>query len=144
MAQVTELPKKLLLERIMHGQSSWAQRSRLELGLIALGSVLVLMGSGFLFFAMHLWFQKNYPPELAAALTGAVILVLALLILLVSLRIFQWRRNRVMELKQEVHEALQTTFDFLEEELSEPVQNNPVTAVVLASLAGYVAGGKYL
>lgn len=144
MSQLAGLPEKLLMERILHGNSSWAQRSRFELGLIALAGFLIFLGSGFLIFAMHLWFEKTYPPELAAAFTGSAILALALMVLLVSMRIFQWRKNRLRELKHEVHEALQTTFDFLDEELAEPVQNNPVTAVVLASLAGYVAGEKYL
>jgi Na+/melibiose symporter-like transporter len=144
MTDLAALPEKLLMERILHGNSAWAERSRLELSLIAASGFLLLLGAGFLIFAMHLWFQKTYPPETAAAFTGVALLAVALVTLLVSLRIVRWRRDRLKELKQEVHDTLQSTFQFLEDELEEPVQNNPITAVVLASLAGYVAGEKYL
>ncbi len=112
--------------------------------LMAIGAFLLTVASVFLIYAAYLWLGNNFPPDEAAAITGALVLGVAALFFLTSFGIWYYRRYRLLRARKDMTALFHQAIEFLDEELSKPVQENPKTATALASLAGFTVGEKVL
>ncbi len=144
MNAVISLVEQLLVERLLSNEPPLSGKSKAGLSLMALSGFLVILGFGFLVCAAYLWLAAHYPPEIAAATTGAIILFAGLGCAAASYLILQYKKHRLRKLKSEITETLRVVFDITEEELTEPVRENPKASVVAASLAGFAVGEKFL
>lgn len=111
-------------------------------GFIALSSFLVCLGLGFFIYAAHLWMQPRYSPEMAALLTAALSLWLAVMVLAVAYIGMGYRRKRLKMLGNSIVKNIQDAFEAVDADLRDPVGEHPRTALLLASLAGFVVGEK--
>lgn len=136
--------EQILIDRVLSNKASFTGRSKAGFGLLAFSGLLLCLGLGFLLGAAYLWFDKNYTPEVAAAMTGILSMLLALLGAAGAYFFAYFRRRRIQTLKSEIAETVQTALEYADEELGEPVRENPKTAVMIASLAGFVAGERFL
>ena len=144
MADFAMFAQRLIADKLIGGEELfWTQANKLGIGFAILAGLLAFLGLGFLIFAFHLWLQAHYNPETSAALMGTIVLVLAFLFAVFTFAILQARRNRLQKLHREIKDTIHATFEALDEELTDPVGENPKISVLLASLAGFAAGGKF-
>lgn len=104
--------------------------------------VFAIVGLGFMILAAHLWLQNNYRPDVAAALTGAIALFMALLMAFFSFCLIYYKQSEIKKLQKEIKNSLQEGLESLDNLLADPVRENPKTAALAASLAGFFVGEK--
>lgn len=141
---IARIIEHVILDRILTGNVSFANQNKLGQGLMAVSGFFVFLSLCFGIYAGHLWLQDNYSPDKAAALTALLCFTTGLVLLLGSLATVHYKAKRLKSLTAEIRTAIHDVIDFLDEELTDPVQENPKTAAVIASMAGYVAGNKFL
>jgi hypothetical protein len=129
-----------LIDNVLKGNSASDGRDKFGWGFATLSIFLFCLGSGFLIYAAYLWLQSNYSPEMASLLTGTVSLLLAAIFVTAASIAQSYRRFRLKKMRQEIGATLHAALEMLEDELSDPVRNNPKTAVLMASVAGFLTG----
>lgn len=106
-----------------------------------LGCVLTAIGAGFLLFAELIWLQKAYEPEVAAMLVALTAVVVASLSAATGVAIFRRPPTHQNALQNaDLAKSVSALIDSLTEELEEPIRDNPKTALMVASLAGFLVG----
>lgn len=111
---------------------------------LLLAGFLAVAGSGFLVAAGYDWLVAHYDLQTARMVIGALILSLGVIIATAAYSVYDKKRRQLQSyygvLKDNIHSAL----EIVGEELEEPIRENPKTAVMIASLAGYIAAEKLL
>ena len=110
------------------------------IALSAFAGFLLLMGSVGLLVALHAWLLTQILPHEAALLTSAAAFLAAGLVMVASGIAAKRRKAR-----KPLHAAGHSLMSLLEEAtegLEGPIAENPRLSVMLASLAGYVAGDR--
>lgn len=144
MNALLETAEQMLVSRIVSNAMPFTGRTKAGLGLAVLTGLMVLTGIGFLFYAAFLWMNTNFPPETAALYSGVLAFVLALVTSLSGYLIMQYKQRRAEKAKQELVETIHLAMEVADVELSKPINENPKTTLLIASLAGYFIGGRYL
>ncbi len=119
-------------------------KTRIGSDLAILAAVFSLIGAAVLIYAAHLWFQQNYAPDIATAMTGGLIVGVALILTCACVGVEKYKQYRIKAFQEEMHEALNSVIDSIDEVLAEPVNLSPQTALIAASFAGFMAGKKFL
>jgi uncharacterized membrane protein len=105
---------------------------------------MLAIGLGFLMYGFYLWLLANYTLEAAAMLTGLVAVLIAMISAISAVMFLRYRSRRIRETKAEIVETVNLALDIAHEEFALPVKENPKTALVIASFAGFIAGEKFL
>lgn len=141
---VIALLEQYAIDRILSGGAPVTHKSKAGFALMALAGFLLLLGLGFLTYALNLWLYQVYTPQVATAITGGLCIFASLMVMMIAYLILQYKKIQMQKMQNETLEMLHTLIEYIDEELREPVENNPTTALVVASAAGYVAGKNYL
>jgi hypothetical protein len=136
--------EQLLIDSIVKGNTPFTGRNKAGAGLMILSGLMLAAGLGFIIYASYLWLNAHYLPDMAAALTGALALFMAVLSALMAHAYSEYKRLRLRKIKAEATQTLQNAFDMLNAELEHPIRENPKTSVLIASLAGFMVGEKIL
>lgn len=138
-----QFAEQMIVKSLLSNQFPLTGRSKLGIGLYALSAALCLVSLGFFLYAGNVWLRMSYDPEVAAALTGAMIACLAALIAGVSYLCLNYRKRKIADIKNEVTKTVHDIMAIASEDIAEPIKENPKSSVILAVMAGYVAGKKY-
>jgi len=141
---VIALLEQYAIDRIMSGGAPVSHKSKAGFALMAIAGFLLLLGLGFLTYALNLWLYEIYTPQVATAITGGLCIFASLMIMMIAYLVLQYKKVQVQKMQHETLEMVHALIDYIDEELREPVEKNPATALVMASAAGYVAGKNYL
>lgn len=136
--------QKILAEQLLSHQPLLGGRSKTRLGLFALASFMGVVACGFFIAAAYLWLSAHFPPVTAFTYAGLTALAMATLALLAAYLYKLYRLKRMKAMKDLIAAQLQDAATYADNELSQPVRDNPMTAVVIASLAGFIAGERLL
>ena len=146
MSGVASIVEKLVLAAVV-GEKAWMPRtSRADWALAALSVLFAAGGTGFLVLALDRYLSGVYPPYVAALFCTAALFIAAL----TAAAILANRRNRVgkARLIGDSHSAIATNINTMIEyacgELEHPVRENPKTAVLVATLAGFFLANHHL
>ncbi|PZP55598.1 MAG: hypothetical protein DI586_06330 [Micavibrio aeruginosavorus] len=110
------------------------------LGLMALSGLIGFIACIFFLLALQAFAVEFFPAYISWLIVAATALLISLTIYFIAER-SKKKKAFVHKVKQEVSDHL-TPFNKIMEELSEPIKEHPVAAVVLAALAGVLAGDK--
>lgn len=91
-------------------------------------------------YGAYVWLDQNYPPHVTALLMGAACSFIAILAAITGWGLIEYRKRQVQRLKADILHIFETLLEVADHELAKPVNDNPKTAVALASAAGYLAG----
>ncbi|MBI1301923.1 MAG: hypothetical protein GC137_09745 [Alphaproteobacteria bacterium] len=136
--------ENILVDRLVSDKPPFTRRSKTGFGLFALAGLLLGIALCFLIYASHLWLAENYPPETAAMFAGFLALGLAALCCLFAYGVIQYKRSQVKKLKKEIANTMNSVLEIANEEFGQPIKDNPKTAVIIASLAGFIAGETFI
>lgn len=148
MAMVAFAPilKQLMLDGIM-SNPAMPRIPRISLtGLFFLwfAGVALVMSIGFVLFAEYIYLVNMYTPESAAigvACSGlAVAMLSAATGMLLTSRKTAKRPMQERVVPPDIAKTLTGLIDSLAQELEDPIRDNPKTAIMIASLAGFLAG----
>jgi glucan phosphoethanolaminetransferase (alkaline phosphatase superfamily) len=144
MSRLARVAEHVVVNQVLNNALPLIGKSKVGLGPMALTGLLLLVSDGFLIYAAHMYFLSLFPVYTAAALTGGLCLVIAVLSSSVSYFINLYKRRQQRQMIANLVGTFHDLYETAEEELSEPINENPKTALLLASVAGYVAGGRFL
>lgn len=115
---------------------------RLKSLLFGIASLSILIGTAFLLYACYLFFTSTLAPHLAMASMALASFLVASIYIAVSFAVMAYKQKKLMDVKDQVVDLSETALALLEEELSEPIRDNPKTAVLLSGIAGLLAGER--
>lgn len=144
MTPLFAIAENLLIDRLVSNDAPLTGKSKAGIGLTFFAGFMLLTACGFFIYAAYLWMSSRFEPEIAASIAGGFTLMLSALCALGAYAIVQYKRYRLSKLKSEITDTMYSALDLAETELAEPIKNNPKTAVLVASLAGFIAGEKFL
>ena len=101
--------------------------------LFAAAVLMMLVGN-------FVWLESAYNLHIAMFATGGLTLVLSVIGLASVYFISAFKRKKIQEAKVEIFEFATELFEAVEDEIAEPIQENPKSAVLLTALSGYLTG----
>ena len=110
------------------------------LGLTALSLILSFIAVIFLLLALQTWVSSLYGVPVAWLITAAVTFLVAAIVHLMAAS-SRKKHGLINHVKEEVHDTI-TPLAGIIEELAAPIKDHPLAAVILAGLAGVMAGEK--
>lgn len=105
---------------------------------------LAVAGGGFLVAAGYDWLVTHYDLQTARLVVGAGTMSLGIIIAIAVYSIYAEKRKQLQGYYSVLKNNLHSALEVVGEELEEPIRENPKTAVMIASLAGYIAAEKLL
>ena len=141
---IIALLEQYAIDRIMSGGAPFTHKSKAGLGLMALAGFFLLLGLGFLTYALNLWLFQIYTPQVATAITGGACVFVSLLTVTIAYLVLQYKKVQVQKSQLDALEIVTALIEYVDEELREPVAQNPKTSLAVAATAGYVAGNRCL
>lgn len=112
--------------------------------LLLFSAVWAVLGSGFLLYAGYLYLQARYAPDMAALIIAAAAMCISALIAFAGIHMMKrhpashHRHAHGTDMAQTVSQLIDT----ISEELEDPIRDNPKTALMVAGLAGFLAGNQ--
>jgi hypothetical protein len=137
----------VLAQLLIHGLNPQQPRKRRHrkagLALIAFSSLFSLIGVIYLFVALNHWLGSLYGPALGSLMTGGIALLLGG-IASTGMYMLESRepKARGKDTAEDLGEVLFTALEKATRRLEEPIGNNPKSSVLMATVAGFVAGDK--
>lgn len=119
-----------------------AGRSMLVLALYAFSGVLMLAATVLLLVALYSSAAAVYTPAQAWAITGCATMALGVIGILVAKIVANRRARVIYNHMDDTGKALLDALDTATKGLEEPIADHPRSSILLASLAGYLAGNK--
>lgn len=144
MNSILAMAEQLVLDKIISDKAPVTGESKIKVFLIAFSGFMALIGIGFISYATYLWLSVHYPPVAVMAAMGGIALFFSLLSALVVYNIVEYKNRKIKEMRLEIFKVAEDALNIFEKELSVPVNDNPKTSVLIASLAGYLAGDRFL
>ena len=129
---------QIFMDRIL----STGPQSKIGLTLMVLSVFLVLIALAFFIFSIYVWLSATYRSGTAAIFTSGIALSAAVLLFLMALAVVQSRQSYMRQVREETASVLHEVFEYVDEELSEPIQENPKTAALVAAVAGFAMGER--
>lgn len=134
--------EQFIIDAIMGSKPVASPKNKFGLGLAAL--------SGFFFFLMMFFIslfaynelQAFYTQAQAALIMAAAIFILALCSSLGAYLIFKKKSKHSFARRQHLSDMIYQLGEMIGDEIDAPIRDNPKTAMILASLAGFVAGDR--
>lgn len=142
MNRLFDIAEQMLISRVISSQFPLTSKSKMGLAAFSVSGILFLVALGFFITAAHIWYTQNFAAETAAMLTGGTLLLISFIVFLVTSLVLSYKRMRQEKMQKAVQSEVQSAIAIVKEELSEPVSDNPKTALLVASFAGYIAGKK--
>lgn len=139
MVNVMPIVKGLAVQGIVRGLSS-PPSTPAGLGLILVSVVPAGVGLGFLSYSEFLFLQTHYTPDLAAFLTALTALAISVALGFGGYHALKKRKSRAQHLDKELIESIHSLIENITNDIEDPIRENPAMAVLLASVAGFIAG----
>ncbi|MDE1153312.1 MAG: hypothetical protein PW788_12310 [Micavibrio sp.] len=139
------LVEPVLMQLLMNGLNRPSKPllpSKTGIALSAIALFLGCTGIIFMLMAFHELLLDTYAPWIAAVSTGAAALLLAAFAAAVALHLNDIRDAKARLMHQNNTDSLIAAIEAATKGLEDPIANHPRTSVVLASLAGFMAGSK--
>lgn len=142
MQALMPLIEQVIIDRLLSQKAPLMRKNKFGIGLTVLGGAMFLLGLVFAALAGYGWLLMHYPQPTAALITAGFILGLSILTSLVGVALLQRRAPPRRQDEEEIMEAVSEIMTIVSEELAEPIQENPKTAVILSGVAGFAAGER--
>tara|TARA_R110000764_G_scaffold4085_1_gene16893 strand:- start:7798 stop:8232 length:435 start_codon:yes stop_codon:yes gene_type:complete len=136
------LAQSVAMNNLANKKTHVIRKSKIGLSLMTLagfclsGSVIFTIISG------YGWLLTQYSQPIAALLVAGIIGGGALIFGLIGYRVLSKKPPPAVQ-SDEMNEIITLAIDILGKELTDPIRDNPKTSMLLASLAGYIAGDQF-
>jgi hypothetical protein len=127
---VALIGKGLLLSR---------RKSRMDEALALL--VILLCGAGVFLsiLALTRFLETLYRPDMAAALAGVSVFILAALVAFIRRIKDTHGQHTLKHAGSDIEKSLRGVVETIQEEVNEPIRDNPKMAILIAAIAGFAA-----
>ncbi len=137
-------PLEHLLATLIKEDPARVSKDPAGTALTVLATFFGLAGLGFLSAAGYGWLQEQYGVRVATLYMGGGTLALAALCAIIASMIVYARQVKAKTYAKIVMENIHSAIHTVTQELEEPIQENPKTAALIATMAGYMAAKNLL
>ncbi len=134
--------EQLVINGLLSKKAPLMRKSKFGLGLAILSGLLFLITIIFALIGAYGWLLQEFSQPVAALLVCAGVLALSVIAGLSGYALLTKKPAVPADHSEDITTLIAEMTAFLGEELAEPIQENPKTALLLAGLAGYVAGDR--
>ena len=112
-------------------------------GFIILSGFVLVLAALFGALAAYNWLEQSYSEPAAFAFVGGALLFISATIFFIGVRILK-RGDRVSSQRsqEEIHKMVEMLAEDIPEEIVGPIKDNPKTAMLAATVAGFLVGEK--
>lgn len=142
MAYLARLTESLMAEKFLTAAAVSNGSAKAAQTLVAVAGIFGITGLAFFVYAAHLWLADHYQPDLAAAVTGGLSILLAAICSLIAYGFLQQRRLSMKALRNEIETLAAEILETADEYIGDPIKEHPKTAAAAASIAGYMLGNR--
>jgi cytochrome c biogenesis protein CcdA len=106
--------------------------------LFGLSLVFLVVGSAFIIYGVNSWLSVQYNKDIAAIITGFISLVISGVFVTLLITFNCVHKNRISKYQIKSADLIKSFLSNLEKELADPISENPKTALMLATLFGFL------
>lgn len=144
MPGLIKLAEAYIVERALTDGWLFPRKNKTAVALMAVTAALVLTATGFLIAGLHAYLSLHYPADQTNLLTAVGILLVAALTGLGSIVFANKRKIKKEMVKHDLKRDIQNIISAVDDELGDQVRDNPVAAVGLAAVAGFILADRVL
>lgn len=134
--------EQFVIDAIMGSKPVASPKNKFGLGLAALSGFLFMLTLFFISLFAYNELQAYYTQPQAALLMAAAIFILGVCTSLSAYLLFKKKTKHNTVRRKHLSDIIYQVGEMIGEEIDGPIRDNPKTAMILASLAGFVAGDK--
>ena len=135
------LLEQAVINGIVHKKAPLMRKNKFGMGLALLSGLLLISACGLGIYAAFVWLSVSYAAHIAALYTALGVLACSIVSMFAGLALLK-KKPKPEFGHQEISQIISDISDVVGPEMTQPIQDNPKTAVMLASLAGFVAGDR--
>jgi hypothetical protein len=144
MNSVLTIAEQMLTDRIIKNKLSVTGGSKLKATLVTFSSLMAFLGIGFFVYGGYIWLSNNYDIITVMFAMGSVFFALSITSGIIIYNIALCKRKKLQAEKENFIATAKEAFEIFQQELEAPVNDNPKTAMLIASISGYLAGERFL
>lgn len=150
MSKLLAIAQAVAFEKLVAGGVSMvaSRKSTAGYGLYVVSGLLGFVALGFLIAAFYAWALAVYAPDIAALMTAGVVSGLALAAAITAYVVNHkrqiQRQIRQESMKDDILTHVKAVIATVDDEFGDQIRENPTMAVLLASVAGFIAADKIL
>lgn len=139
-----QLIEGIMVDKLFGAPAPLSGLEKIGQFLCVLSISFLVAGLVFLVYGAHSWLSIHYSSEgVASVITGAISLTLSVIIASALFAVIRYHQSRVRKLHKNIANKIKSSLSTLEDELGDPIRENPKTALVIASFLGFLAEEKF-
>lgn len=111
--------------------------------LCVLSVSFLVAGLLFLMYGAHIWLSIHYSEDITAIITGIISLTFSAAIASVLFAVIYYHKIRARVVRKKIADKIKSSLSILEDELGDPVRENPKTALIIASFLGFLVEDRF-
>ncbi len=138
------IAEQMLMDRLMSNKAPLTGESKAKIFLISFASFMGLVAICFMFCGLYLWLSANYSLTVTMFSMAAAAALLSILAIGIFFGISKYKRQIIKKKRAEIIKIAEDTLSVANQELSQPIKENPLTSTLISAFAGFIAGDKIL
>lgn len=139
MPGVLQLIERTMIDRLSSTSAPPSGLESMKQFLCVLSVSFLAMALVFLVYGTHTWLSIHYSKDMAAIIIGTISLALSITIGSILLAFIYYQKMRIRKFQERIVDKIKSSLSALEDELGDPIRENPKTALIIASLIGFLA-----
>ena len=144
MDNILAIAERVLTDRISNNKFSVTGESKIKTALITFSSLMAFLAIGFFVYGAYIWLSNNYDIITVMFTMGGIFSLLSITSGILVFNIAFYKRKKLQAEKENFITTAKEAFEIFQQELEAPVNDNPKTAMLIASISGYLAGERFL
>lgn len=103
-----------------------------------LSVAFLVVGFIFLFYGAYTWLSLQYSRDIAAIIIGIMSICLSIVTAVILFAAVYYRTIRIRKFQERMADKIKSSLSALENELGDPIRENPKTALIIASFIGFL------
>lgn len=134
------LVEQVIINGLVSRKAPFMSKNKFGLALIAMSGLLFLTATIFLIIAGYSWLLIHYTAPAAALICAAAVYIAGATVALTGYLSLKKRPAPRPANENEINQIVTLIAEAVDEEWAKPIQENPKTALLLATVGGFMAG----
>lgn len=139
MQSAFQLIEKVMIDKLSSAPASLGGVESIKQFLCVLTFSFMTVALVFLVYGTHTWLSVHYDEGAAAILTSAISFAVSAIIVGILYALICYHKMRIKKVQEKIVDKIRLSLSALEDELGDPIRENPQTALMIALFLGFIA-----
>ena len=144
MINLSGVASQLLISKLVSNETPVSRTRKIGMNYIFISGFFIALGLAILLYAGYVHLNKEYSQEVALMFVGVGALLIAVLNACCAYLYYRFKRHQVMKTKDEIIDVIESALNEIDQEIAEPIRQNPKSSAAIALIAGFMAGERFL